>query len=53
MVINKFEQYRKEALGPMLKTDCYRKVGKAISIWGAVEKNPILLSQYWNNKQFL
>jgi hypothetical protein len=26
---------------------CYRKVGRAITKWGAIEKSPILLSQYW------
>ena len=27
---------------------CYRKVGRAITKWGAIEKSSILLSQYWN-----
>ena len=35
-----------------IKSDnyCNRKVGRAITKWGAIEKCPILLSQYW--KQF-
>ena len=34
-----------------IKSDnfCYRKVGRAITKWGAIEKSPILLSQYWKN----
>ena len=28
---------------------CYRKVGRAKTKWGAMEKSPILLSQYWKN----
>ena len=31
---------------------CYRKVGFAITKWGAIEKSPILLSQYWINEEF-
>ena len=31
---------------------CYRKVGGAITNWGAIEKSPILLSQYWINEEF-
>ena len=27
---------------------CYRKVGRAITKGGAIEKSSILLSQYWN-----
>ena len=27
---------------------CYRKVGRAITKGGAIEKGSILLSQYWN-----
>ena len=27
---------------------CYRKVGRAITKWGAIEKSSKLLSQYWN-----
>ena len=32
-----------------IKSDnfCYRKVGRAITKWGAIEKSSILLSQYW------
>ena len=30
----------------------YRKVGRAISIWGIIEKSPILLSQNWNHFKF-
>ena len=26
---------------------CHRKVGRAIAIWGAIEKSPMLLSQDW------
>ena len=26
-----------------------RKVGRAKTKWGAIEKSPILLSQYWKN----
>ena len=26
----------------------YRKVGRAITKWGAIEKSSILFSQYWN-----
>ena len=29
---------------------CYLKVGRAIAKWRAIEKSPILLSQYWNNE---
>ena len=29
---------------------CYRKVGGAITTWGAIEKSQILLSQYWKNE---
>ena len=32
---------------------CYRKVGRAITKWGAIEKSPILLLQYWKNYHFL
>ena len=32
---------------------CYRKVGRAITKWGAIEKSLILLSQYyWINEKF-
>ena len=31
---------------------CYRKVGRAITKWGAKEKSSILLSQYWKNSKF-
>ena len=30
----------------------YRKVGRAITKWGAMKKSPILLSQYWKNFHF-
>ena len=30
----------------------YRKVGRAITKWGAIEKSSILLTQYWNNYNF-
>ena len=38
-----------------IKSDnfCYRKVGRAITIWGATEKIPILLSQYWKTGRFV
>ena len=29
----------------------YPKVGRAITKWGAIEKYPILLSQYWKNNR--
>jgi hypothetical protein len=29
------------------------KVGRAITKWGAIEKSPILLSQYWKIYHFL
>ena len=37
-------------LSKEIKSDnfCYRKVGRAITLQGEIEKNPILLSQYWN-----
>ena len=31
---------------------CHRKVGRAITKWGAIDKSPILLLQYWINSQF-
>ena len=31
---------------------CYRKAGRMITIKGAIEKSPILLLQYWKNKEF-
>ena len=31
---------------------CYRKVGRVITKWGAIEKSPILLSQYWKQYYF-
>ena len=31
---------------------CYCKVGRARTKWGAIEKSPILLSQYWINEEF-
>ena len=31
---------------------CYRKVGRAITKGGAIEKSPILPSQYWINEEF-
>ena len=38
-------------LSKEIKSDnfCYRKVGRAITNWAAIEKSPILLSQYWKN----
>ena len=43
---NSYKNWRKE-----IKSDnfCYHKVGRAITKWGAKEKSPILLSQYWKN----
>ena len=48
------EQYKKEAINQCtkrykIKSDnfCYRKIGRAITKWGVIEKSPILLSQYW------
>ena len=40
---NLYKNWSKE-----IKSDnfCYRKVGRAITKWGAIEKSPILLSQY-------
>ena len=37
-----------------IKSDnfCYRKVGRAITKWGAIEKSPISLSQYWKSYHF-
>ena len=34
------------------RATCYRKVGRAITKVGAIEKSPILLSQYWINEEF-
>ena len=47
---NSYKNWNKE-----VKSDkfCYRKVGRAITKWGAVEKSTILLSKYWKNYQFL
>ena len=44
-----YKNLRKE-----IKSDnfCYRKVGRAITKWGAQEKSPILLSQYGKNDDF-
>ena len=48
-------QNRDNKLSKEVKSDnfCYRKVGRAISKWGAIEKSPILLSQYWINEEFV
>ena len=42
-------------LSKQIKSDnfCYRKVGRAITKWGAIGKSPILLSQYWKNYHFI
>ena len=47
-------QNSSKKLSKEIKSDnfCYRKVG-AITKWGAIEKSPILLSQYWKNYHFL
>ena len=44
----------KSPLNIKIKSDnfCYRKVGRAVNKWRAVEKSLILLSQYWNNDHF-
>ena len=39
--------YKNEAKG-LRATTCYRKVGRAITKGGAIEKSQKLLSQYWN-----
>ena len=46
---NSYENWSKE-----IKSDnfCYRKVGKAMTKWGAIKKSLILLSQYWKNCHF-
>ena len=46
---NSYRNWSKE-----IKSDnfCYRIVGIAITKWGAIEKSPILLSQYWKNYHF-
>ena len=42
-------------LSKEIKSDkfCYRKVGRAITKWGAIEKSSILLLQYWKIYLFL
>ena len=46
---NTYKNWSKE-----IKSDnfCCRKVGRAITKWIAIEKSPILLSQYWKKYQF-
>ena len=44
--------YKKWSKGIKSDNFCYRKVGRAITKRGAIEKNPILLSQYWINEVF-
>ena len=41
-------------LSKEIKSDnfCYRKVGRAITKGGAIEKSLILLPQYWINEEF-
>ena len=43
-----------QKLNKAVKSDnfCYRKVGRAITKLGAIEKSPILLSKYWKNYHF-
>jgi hypothetical protein len=43
---NSYKNWSKE-----IKSDnfCYRKVGRAITKWGAIEKSPILILQHWKN----
>ena len=43
-----------ENLSKEIKSDSffYRKVGKAVTKWGAIEKSQILVSQYWKNYPF-
>ena len=38
-----------------IKSDnfCYRKIGRAITKRGAIEKSPLFLSQYWKKYHFL
>ena len=43
---NSFKNWSKEIKSDNFR---YRKVGRAITKWEAIEKNPILLSQYWKN----
>ena len=47
---NAYKNWSKE-----IKSDnfYYHKVGRAITLWGAIEKSPILLSQYCKNYHFL
>ena len=46
---NSYKNWSKE-----IKSDnfCCRKVGRVITKWGAIEKSPILLSQYWQIYHF-
>ena len=46
--------YKTKNLSKEIKSNtfCYRKVGRAITLWGAIEKSRILLSQYWKNDNF-
>ena len=41
-----------KSLSKNIKSDNFCKVERAITKWGAIEKNPILLSQYWKNYHF-
>jgi hypothetical protein len=41
-----------EAKRLRVTTFAIKKVGRAITKWGAIEKSPILLSQYWKNTTF-
>ena len=63
--ITKWKQYRKEAMNQSkthtknkakrLRATTFAialKVGREITKWGAIEKRPILLSQYWKNYHF-
>ena len=45
-LLNIYKDWSKE-----IKSDnfCYRKIGRTITKWGAIEKSSILLSQYWEN----
>ena len=52
--MNKGPKIRDKKLSKEVKSDnfCYRKAGRAITKWGAIEKSPILLLQYWKVSQF-
>ena len=50
---NNLQTYKKiEAKRLRATTIAVTIVGRAITKWGAIEKSPILLSQYWKNYHF-